>query len=392
MNGTKHRAILHVDMDAFFVSVELLDHPELAGEPVIVGFPGARSVVLSASYDCRARGVHSAMPMNQAMALMPDAHVIEPVHGKYSEFSRRIMTYLHTITPLVEQVSVDEAFLDVTGSMRLLGGPVAIAQQIRETIAAEFGLPSSVGIARNKFVAKLASTYSKPNGLAVVPPEKTLEFLYELPVSKMWGVGKKTAQQLNQMGIDTVEQLGRMGQERLVRKFGEHGRGLYLLAQGIDDRPVQPVREEKSVSAEHTFAVDIRDPAVLEKELMKLGHRVAHRVRGQGKTARGVGIKLKFQDFHTISKSKTLVAATDSSSVFGGEAVSLFRSVLPLAQSVRLIGVKAERLEEAERGLQFSLDPRESKTREAERVVDQISLKYPGASLGPARFLPSTEQ
>ena len=387
MNDKEHRAILHVDMDAFFVSVELIDHPELVGEPVIVGFPGGRSVVLSASYDCRARGVHSAMPMSQAIALMPEANIVEPVHGKYNAISERIMAYLHTVTPVVEQVSVDEAFLDVTGSMRMLGGPVAIGRRIREHIQSEFGLPSSVGIARNKFVAKLASTYAKPNGMTVVAPERTLEFLHQLPVTKMWGVGKRTADQLHSLGIDTVAQLAAEPESRLVQKFGEHGRALYLLSQGIDNRPVQPVREEKSLSAEHTFSTDIRDKDVLERELLRLGHRVGQRLRAQDKVARGVGIKLKYQDFSGINRSKTLAAATDSSSMISSEAISLFRNLWPLAQPIRLLGVRAERLEDSAQGIQLSLDPKDEKTREAERIADLISQKFPTSSTGPARFL-----
>lgn len=388
----EQRAILHVDMDAFFVSVELLSHPELIGQPVIVGFPGGRSVVLSASYDCRARGVHSAMPMNQAMALMPEAVIIEPRHEQYYQFSRQIIGYLQSITPLVEQVSVDEAFLDVTGSMRMLGGPVVIAKSIREEIASRFGLPSSVGIAKNKFVAKLASSYAKPNGLTVVPPERTVEFLHQLPVSKMWGVGKRTAQSLHSLGIDTVAQLAQMGEKRLAQHFGEHGRGLYLLAQGIDDRPVQPIREEKSISAEHTFSEDIWSPDILEHELLKLGHRLGQRLRAQDKSTRSIGIKVKYQDFSTVNRSRTLVAATDSSSAIGKEANLLLRHLFPLKQPIRLLGVKAERLESPQSGIQLSLDPMEEKTRDAERVVDLIIQKFPQSSLGPARFLDTKDK
>ncbi|WP_313813544.1 DNA polymerase IV [Glutamicibacter sp.] len=387
MADIEQRAILHIDMDAFFVSVELLSRPELVHGPVIVGFPGGRSVVLSASYDCRSRGVHSAMPMSQAIALMPEATIIEPHHERYYRISKEIMGYLHSITPLVEQVSVDEAFLDVTGSMRMLGGPVAIAEGIRNEIARRFELPSSVGVARNKFVAKLASTYAKPNGMTVVPPDRTVEFLHQLPVAKMWGVGKRTAQQLHVMGIDTIAQLAQISESRLVTHFGEHGRSLHLLAHGIDDRPVQPEREEKSISAEHTFAEDIWDVELLEYELLKLSHRVGQRLRAQGKSGRGVGIKVKYQDFSTVNRSKTLMAATDSSSLIGREVVLLLKNLLPLKQPIRLLGVKAERLESQSGGIQLSLDPIEGKTRDAERAVDQIIRKFPSASVGPARFL-----
>ncbi|MGO2807208.1 DNA polymerase IV [Glutamicibacter arilaitensis] len=381
------RAILHVDMDAFFVSVELRARPELVGKPVIVGFPGGRSVVLSASYDCRARGIHSAMPMSQAIPLMPEATVIEPSHHKYSLASAQIMEYFHTLTPLVEQVSIDEAFLDVTGSMRLLGGPVQIAREIRAHIRQEMGLPASVGIAKNKFIAKLASTHAKPDGMAVVAPERTEEFLHDLPVSKMWGVGKRTAAQLQALGIETVGQLAMQNEERLISRLGEHGRSLHLLSRGIDNRAVEITRDEKSVSSEHTFAADITDLQVLEGELLRLSHKVGQRLRRLGKSANGVGLKIKYKDFSGITRSKALAAATDSSTKISESVLALLRKLTPLAQPVRLIGVKAERLQDFELGLQFSLDPREEKAREAERIADQIGQKFPQSIVTPARFL-----
>ncbi|CBT76305.1 MULTISPECIES: DNA polymerase IV [Glutamicibacter] len=381
------RAILHVDMDAFFVSVELRARPELVGKPVIVGFPGGRSVVLSASYDCRARGIHSAMPMSQAIPLMPEATVIEPSHHKYSLASAQIMEYFHTLTPLVEQVSIDEAFLDVTGSMRLLGGPVQIAREIRAHIRQEMGLPASVGIAKNKFIAKLASTHAKPDGMAVVAPERTEEFLHDLPVSKMWGVGKRTAAQLQALGIETVGQLAMQNEERLISRLGEHGRSLHLLSRGIDNRAVEITRDEKSISSEHTFAADITDLQVLEGELLRLSHKVGQRLRRHGKSANGVGLKIKYKDFSGITRSKALAAATDSSTKISESVLALLRKLTPLAQPVRLIGVKAERLQDFELGLQFSLDPREEKAREAERIADQIGQKFPQSIVTPARFL-----
>ncbi|MGO2051499.1 DNA polymerase IV [Glutamicibacter sp. 287] len=392
MSALENRAILHVDMDAFFVSVELRERPELRHEPVIVGFPNGRSVVLSASYDCRARGVRSAMPMSQAIALMPQATIIEPQHGVYSAVSAQIMNYFETITPLVEQVSIDEAFLDVTGSMRLLGGPIAIAHQIRAHLAEELNLPSSIGIARNKFVAKLASTHAKPNGLIVVAPERTTEFLHQLPVSAMWGVGKKTGEQLHALAIETIEQLANEPQTRMIQRFGEHGRSLHLLAHGIDNRAVQTTREEKSISAEHTFAGDIADLESLEEELLRLGHRIGQRLRASNKAASAVGLKLKYQDFTGVTRSRTFAAPTDSSSAISQNAIELLRRMTPLPQSVRLVGVKVERLSDPDLGIQLSLDPAEGKTREAERVADEISHRFPDSGLAPARFLRPKEK
>jgi len=382
-----HRAVLHVDMDAFFVSVELRDRPELIGKPVIVGFPGGRSVVLSASYDCRARGIHSAMPMSQAIPLMPEATIIEPSHHKYSQASEEIMAYFRTLTPLVEQVSVDEAFLDVTGSVRMLGGPIEIGRSIREYIRSQMGLPASVGIAKNKFIAKLASTYAKPDGMAVVAPERTQEFLEDLPVSNMWGVGKRTGQQLHALGIETVGQLSREPEGRLVGRMGEHGRSLHLLSKGLDDRPVEVTRDEKSISAEHTFSVDICDVQVLEGELLRLSHRVAKRLREHGKAAGGVGLKIKYADFSGLTRSKVLGAATDSSAAISEASELLLKKLLPLSQPVRLIGIRAERLEDPDFGLQLSLDPKDEKVREAERVADLIGQKFPQSLVTPARFL-----
>jgi len=387
MNAKPDRAILHVDMDAFFVSVELLDRPDLASQQVIVGHPAGRSVVLSASYNCRSLGVRSAMPMSQAQALAPHAIIVEPNHSKYSAMSGRIMNYFASITPFVEQLSIDEAFLDVTGSMRRLGGPVEIARNIKTYLASELGLPASVGIARNKFVAKLASEHAKPNGLVVVPPERTVEFLHQLPVGALWGVGKKTVDQLHRAGIETVAQLAAQSEKSVVQRFGEHGRHLHQLSQGIDERQVTPVRREKSLSAEHTFATDLRDLGILEDTLVSLSHKVAGRLRRSGKLAEAVAIKIKYADFTAVSRSKTLPAASDSPSVVSNGSIELFRKLLPLQQAVRLIGVRVERLADEEVGIQLSLDPVDEKTREAERVADVIAEKFPQHRLTPARLV-----
>lgn len=387
MNAKPDRAILHVDMDAFFVSVELLSRPELVGEQVIVGFPAGRSVVLSASYPCRKLGVRSAMPMSQAQALAPQATVIEPNHQLYSRISARIMQYFATLTPLVEQLSIDEAFLDVTGSMRRLGGPVKIAQDIRTYLARELGLPASVGVARNKFVAKLASEHAKPNGLVVVAPQRTVEFLHQLPVRALWGVGQRTLEQLQRAGIDTVAQLANQPEAMIVQRFGEHGKHLHRLAQGIDDREVEPVRTEKSLSAEHTFAADLWDAGQLEDQLVQLSHKVAARLRRSQKSAETVALKIKYADFTTSNRSRTLAAPSDSPSRISTAIVDLFRRLQPLEKSVRLVGVRVEKLADAEQGMQLTLDPMDEKTREAERVADSIAQRFPGGRLTPARLV-----
>ncbi|MDR4532401.1 DNA polymerase IV [Glutamicibacter sp. PS] len=393
MEPGPERAILHVDMDAFFVSVEQLYDPELASRPVIVGSPQGRSVVLSASYDCRALGVRSAMPMSKAMALAPHAVIVPPHRERYEAASRAVMEYFATITPLLEQVSIDEAFLDVTGSMRLLGGPVNIAHQIRQHIAHNLGLPSSVGIARNKFVAKLASTRAKPNGLIVVPPERTLEFLHELPIAHMWGVGAKTREQLLTMGIASIADLAAQPVSRLVARFGESGRSLHQLALGIDDRPVQPEHQEKSISVEHTLATDLRDPQAVERELVDLAYRLGRRLRRQGHTAAGLGLKLKYADFSVANRSRTLPAATDSTATLAREAKPLLQKLLPLAQPVRLIGLRVEKLGSPSEGLQFTLDESGERERESELAIDRINERFPGSAVKPASLLgPPTER
>lgn len=387
MNEKPERAILHVDMDAFFVSVELLSRPELVGEQVIVGFASGRSVVLSASYSCRALGVRSAMPMSQAQALAPHAKIIEPNHAQYSQVSQRIMGYFSTITPLVEQLSIDEAFLDVTGSLRRLGGPVAIAESIKQHLAQELGLPASVGVAKNKFVAKLASEHAKPNGLVVVPPARTVEFIHQLPIGALWGVGQRTLEQLDRAGIQTVSDLAAHSESSIVQRFGEHGKNLYRLAHGIDERPVNPVREEKSISAEHTFATDLWDTQSLENELVELSHRVAARLRRGRKLAETVAIKIKYADFTTTNRSKTLSAPNDSPSLISNGIIELFRKLQPLDQAVRLVGVRVEKLAQANVGLQMTLDPKDEKTREAEKIADSIALRFPTGRLTPARLV-----
>lgn len=387
MNAKPERAILHVDMDAFFVSVELLSRPELVGEQVIVGFAAGRSVVLSASYNCRALGVRSAMPMSQARALAPHATIVEPNHARYSKVSHRIMEYFSTITPLVEQLSIDEAFLDVTGSIRRLGGPVAIAESIKEYLARELGLPASVGVARNKFVAKLASEHAKPNGLVVVPPVRTVEFVHQLPIGALWGVGKRTLEQLHRAGIQTVADLANQSESGVIQRFGEHGRNLFRLAQGMDDRPVEPVREEKSISAEHTFAADLWDSQRLENELIELSHRVASRLRASTKLAETIAIKIKYEDFATSNRSKTLAVPSDSPSQISGAVIELFRKLQPLEQAVRLVGVRVEKLAQSHVGVQMTLDPKDEKTREAERIADSIALRFPESRITPARLV-----
>ncbi|MFF5791372.1 DNA polymerase IV [Paeniglutamicibacter sp. NPDC012692] len=383
------RAILHVDMDAFFVSVELLSRPELVGQEVIVGHPGERSVVLSASYECRAKGVKSAMPMSQAVRMAPKATVIEPTHGLYYKYSARIMEIFYEVTPLVEQLSVDEAFLDVTGSMRRLGSPEAIGEMIRARLRAELGLPASVGIATNKFVAKVASTRAKPDGMLVIRPEQTLDYLHTLPVKALWGVGAKTAEVLREMGISTVAQLAHTPESTLKKRLGATGTHLYQLAWGRDEREIETEREEKSIGAEETFAVDIHDGEVIKREILRLAHRVASRLRESNKEAATVALKLRYEDFSTLSRSRTLPSPSNAAGVLAVAAEGLLDKLGTRPMAVRLVGIRAEKLRNAGFGMQLSIDPQDDNWRQAEVAMDLIRSRFPAGALRPASLLES---
>jgi DNA polymerase-4 len=383
-------AVMHVDMDMFYVGVELLAAPGLRGRPVIVAASGNRSVVLSASYEARAFGVRSGMPLARARALCPGAVLLEPHRRAYDDYSRRVMAIFAEITDRVEQVSVDEAFLDVSGAVRRLGPPVQIARRLRTRIHGELGLTASVGIGATKTVAKIASTRSKPDGLLLVQPEDTVAFLAELPVSALWGVGDRTAEALAGAGLRTVGELAAAPVPQLVRVVGPAaGHHLHELANGRDPRPVVPVREEKSLGAEETFAEDVSDTRVLRETLLRLSHRTASRLRRQGLRARRVGLKLRYADFTTITRSRTLAQPFTSAHDLLEHGVGLLAELGERPQAVRLIGVRAERLEPAGDALQLSLDGREEEWGAAEQAMDRVHARFGADRLGPARLLPS---
>ncbi|WP_307093304.1 DNA polymerase IV [Arthrobacter sp. B2I5] len=386
--GRRPTCIMHVDMDAFFVSVELRTRPELRGKPVIVGFPGERSVVLSGSYEARAFGVKSAMPMAVAMRMCPQAVVIEPRHKLYYEVSGQLMAIFESITGLVEPLSVDEAFLDVTGALRRLGPPRGIGELIRRRVSAELGITASVGIAETKFVAKIASTRCKPDGLLLIGPEQTVPYLHSLPVGALWGVGAKTGEVLANMGIRTVADVAATPVSSLKKVLGATGEHVHRLAWGIDPRPVTPVRLEKSIGAEETFAVDTTDDALLRRELLRLSHRTATRLRSSGMVARTVALKLRFADFSTITRSRTVQTPVDSAQLIYAVALQLLESLGARAMAVRLVGVRAEQLEEAARtSLQLSIDRRDENWRAAEQALDQVARKFGNKSVLPARLM-----
>ncbi|MEV4798875.1 DNA polymerase IV [Nonomuraea sp. NPDC049421] len=379
--------ILHVDMDAFFASVELLERPELKGRPVIVGSPAGRGVVLSATYEARAFGVHSAMPMSRARRLCPQATIIPPSHGKYSEVSKGVMEIFHAITPLVEPIASDEAFLDVGGARRRLGPPATVAAMIREQVSERYGITCSVGVASSKFIAKLASKQCKPDGLLVVPAGEVVDFLHPLPVSALWGVGERTEQSLVRLGIRTVGDLARVPPTTLQRELGQAvGGHLAALAWGRDERPVTAHVPDKSIGNEETFAADVDDPGVIKRELLRLSERVAARMRKAGHVGRTVSVKLRRADFTTISRSRTLREPTDVAQVIYATACELYEAAGLQRVRLRLVGVRMENLRPVgEATRQLSLGEKETGWREAEQAMDRAIRRF-----GPDAVLPAS--
>ncbi|MHA7134933.1 DNA polymerase IV [Oerskovia turbata] len=382
-------SILHVDMDAFFASVELTRRPELVGRPVIVG--GAeRSVVLAATYEARAFGVHSAMPMALARRLCPQAVIVPPDHRAYQDASRAVMEIVHDITALVEQISIDEAFLDVSGARRRLGPPTRIARDLRARVRAEVGITCSVGVASTKFVAKLASTHAKPDGLMLIPVEQTVAFLRTLPVGALWGVGERTEKTLAGWGITTVAELADTDVPTLQAAIGKAaGAHLHDLAWGRDPRPVEPGRAEKSIGAETTFAQDLYDQAAIGSAVLGLADRCASRLRAHGLVARTVAVKVRTSDFRTVARSRTLASPTDVAQEIHAVALELVRGVDRRGLAVRLVGVRAESLEP--RGavveqptLEEAVRESPAAQRDAERALDRIRDRFGMNSIGPA--------
>jgi DNA polymerase IV len=337
--------ILHVDMDAFYASVEQRDHPELRGKPVIVGGIAGRGVVCAASYEARPFGVRSAMPVATARRLCPHAVFLPVRMEHYAQIARHIRQILFSFTPLVEPLSLDEAFLDVRGCEGLFGAAPQIAVEIKARIKAETGLIASVGVAPNKFLAKLASDYGKPDGLVVLPPERVAEFLAPLPVSRLWGVGAKGEKRLHDLGFRTIGQLAALPEDKLAGHFGDVGRRLWQLANGQHSRDVVPDCEAKSISTETTFSHDIGDCSILRTCLLQLVDHLATRLRQAELRARTIELKVRSSDFRTQTRSQSLPEATDLTNVIWAAAQellkrSLTREMLP----VRLLGVGASRL------------------------------------------------
>ncbi|MGI5202761.1 DNA polymerase IV [Spirillospora sp. CA-108201] len=382
-------AVLHVDMDAFFVSVELLERPELRGRPVVVGGAGPRGVVSAASYEARGFGVHSAMPMTRARRLCPQAVVLPASHGKYGRVSAAVFEIFRSVTPLVEGLSLDEAFLDVAGARRRLGRPAVIAQLIRDQVRDQQGITCSVGVANTKFVAKLASTRCKPDGLLVVPADGVVDFLHPLPVASLWGVGERTEQALTRLGLRTVGQLAQVPLATLQRELGNAlGRHLHELAWGRDPREVVPHTPDKSIGAEETFDTDVDDPEVIRRELLRLAERVGARLRESGNAGRTVSVKLRMADFKTITRARTLAEPTDLARVIYVTARELYEASGLERVRLRLVGVRVENLGPAgEAPRQLALDEPDSGWREAERAMDQVAHRFGRGAVRPAALV-----
>ena len=387
--------ILHVDMDAFYASVEIRDRPELANAPVIVAGAGPRSVVLSATYPARTFGVRSAMPVARARRLCPRAVFIPPRHGHYAAVSREVMAIFRAVTPEVEPLALDEAFLDVSGAFRRLGSPAQIGQLIRAQVSEQQGITCSVGVATTKFVAKLASVHCKPDGLLVVPAGQVLDFLHPLPVAALWGVGAQTGQVLARLGLRTVADIAQAPQAALERVLGRAAAAhLTALAHGKDDRRVLAGAAEKSIGAEETFPRDVVDPDVIRRELLRLSGRTARGLRSSGCAARTVVVKLRLASFKTITRSRTLADPTDVAQQIYLTACALYSaSGLGPQARLRLVGVRATGLVPATgAATQLALGESPAPWRDAERAVDRIAGRFGTDTVRPAALVDADRQ
>jgi DNA polymerase-4 len=388
LRGTPAEPILHVDLDAFYASVEVQKDPSLAGKPVVVGGTGNRGVVMSASYEARAFGVRSAMPAVRARRLCPGLTFLPPDFQSYRVYSNRFREVLLSFTPLVEPLALDEAFLDVGGATTLFGDPAEIAERIRTEVRTELGFTCSVGVAPNKLLAKLASTEAKPDGLIVVPRDGVHGFLDPLPVAALWGAGEKTTEAIGRLGVRTVGELARLPEAMLGRVLGElHARQLLALSRGEDTRPVVPYEAPKSVSHEETFDRDLDDEQEILRQLLGLARRVGSRLRKDGYVARTVSIKVRLANFTTLTRSRTLERPTDVAADLYDVASALYLALPGARRRIRLLGVQATGLEGG--GAEQLALLMGQKWGDVERAVDRIERRFgtdaalPASLLGP---------
>jgi DNA polymerase-4 len=382
--------ILHVDMDAFFASVAERDNPELKGKAVVIGM-GARGVVSAANYEARKFGIHSAMPVGRARRLAPHAIFLPVDMARYQEVSEHVMEIFHSFTPWVEPISLDEAFLDVTGSQKLLGTGREIAVAIRKKVEEQEGITCSVGIAPSKFIAKLASANCKPNGMLEITSDRILTFLHPLPIQAMWGVGPKTAEVLERLGLRTIEDIAKLPRTTLIRALGEaNGASLYELAWGRDYRDVTPEEPDRSISAAETFPQDLDNPEEILTEFLRLTERATARLRDRDLFAKTISIKVRFADFSTINRSKTLPLPIDSTHDVYEVVKGLYQALRIERARLRLVGVSLENLSEGAPH-QMMLGEREVGWRQAEGAMDQARARFGKGSVRPARLIKDAE-
>ena len=403
MASPRHpESILHVDMDAFYASVEQRDHPELRGLPVVVGGAGGRGVVAAASYEARRYGIHSAMPMVRARRLCPELAIVAHRFERYREVSRGVMAILGDVTPLVEPLSLDEAFLDVAGAVRLFGAPPQIGEHIRARVRAELDLPCSVGVGPTKSIAKLLSAEAKPDGLAHWPADEVVERLRPLPVSKLWGAGPRTVERLHAFGFERIGQLADADLRTLQRVVGEAlGSQLHQLARGEDPRRVTPHEPARSISAERTFDDDVDDPAELERIVLKLAEIVGRRLRRSRVSGRTITLKVRFASFETITRSATLPAPTDRTHDLVVIATDLLAALRLERARVRLLGVGVSNLGDGDAARQLTLDApmagdvevvgadrlADERWERVERVADAVADRFAGVDVSYAALL-----
>ena len=378
--------ILHVDMDAFYASVAELDNPQYKGKALVVG-AGVRGVVLSANYEARKFGIRAAMPVGRAKRMAPHAIFIAPEHHRYAEISERVMTIFNSFTPLVEPISLDEAFLDVTGSQKLFGDGREIAAKIRAQVEQGEGITCSVGIAQSKFIAKLASQHCKPNGMLEIKSDRILEFLHPLPVRALWGVGPKTAESLDRLGLHTVADIANTPRSTLVRALGDAtGESLYELAWGRDYRNVIPDEPEKSIGNEETFARDIDSTEEILAEFLRMAEKATARLRERGLFAKTVTMKIKFADFTTLSRAKTLPIGIDGTHETYEIVKKLYLALKNEGARIRLVGVSLSNLLD-EAPVQLELGARERGWRDADTAIDKAKARFGGGSVRPGRLI-----
>lgn len=390
------RWILHVDMDAFYASVEQRDHPEYRGKPLIVGGVGRRGVVATASYEARKYGVHSAMPMETARRLCPQGIFIAGDHDKYAAVSAQIMAILADYSPLVEPLSLDEAFLDLSGMELIFASPLDIAREIKRRVREELQLTVSAGLAPNKFLAKMASDLQKPDGLVVVRHGGEQDFLAELPIEKLWGVGDVTAKSLRAKGFAKISQLALLEEAGLKPFFGQAAATVYKLVRGIDDRAVVPGRESKSIGAEETFPYDLTDADEMRTMLTAMANRVGARLRQEHFAAWTITLKLRYGNFQTLTRQRKLTRPTQADETIYRTALDLLTQHATLTNGIRLLGITVSHFESAERVEASLFDDREEKGRQISNVMDRLREKFGVAALLPGRMvskpLPETKR